>query len=68
LLPCNPVSSPDIEAHKKETDTGTWEIWVDMSKFSAPSYFVRIEVYQLSGGKSFRVAFADSPTFPAPSR
>jgi hypothetical protein len=63
----DPVSIPDIEVDKKESDTGTWEIWVNTSKFSASSYFARIEVYRSSGGRMDRVTFADSPKFPPPS-
>ena len=63
-----PVASPRIETQKREIDNGTWEIWVDTSRFSAASYFARIEVYQAMDGKQFRVTYADSPVFPAPSR
>lgn len=64
----DPFQATPIRVEKRETDMGTWEIWVDTSRFDAPSYFVRIEFYQHSPGSVSRITFADSPKFLPPPR
>jgi hypothetical protein len=52
-------------AQKKEADIGTWEVWVRTFDQGRKSYFVRIEMYDLTAGT--RLTFKDSDKFsPSP--
>jgi hypothetical protein len=52
-------------AQKKEADIGTWEFWVRAFDQGRKSYFVRIEMYDLTAGT--RLTFKDSEKFsPSP--
>jgi hypothetical protein len=49
---------------KKDSDTGSWEAWVDTSSFSAEHFFVRIELFDER--QDARLTFKDSPIFTKP--
>lgn len=48
-------------AKKKEADIGTWEVWVRTFDLGRRSYFVRIEMYDVTAG--IRLTFKDSDKF-----
>jgi len=60
----DPVSVP-FRAAKKDTDIGSWEVWVDTEGEPAAQYVVRIELYDDGVGE--RLLFKDSDKFAAPA-
>lgn len=50
-----------FNAQKRDTDVGTWEVWVDTSAHAGRRLFVRIELYDDEVGT--RVAYKESETF-----
>jgi hypothetical protein len=54
-----------FKIEKKDSDTGSWESWIDTSSFSSRTFFVRLELF--AEKDDTRITFKDTAVFPKPT-